>query len=164
MYRKFAFEGDVHETLNGIPLGVRRKLDIAGVFVPLEGWLSLPFEERLVLCHLPVDTDEEIDAYRMILETFAARSEVPLDPLPRALPWRTDEIPAPVRERLATLEHVLDAGRWATLDDDARFALVKLADAHRSPWKFLTVLDELGLSRSSRRHAPGERGGAAILE
>lgn len=146
MYRKFAFEGDVHESLEAIPLGVRRKLDLAALRIPLEGWQQLPFEDRLALCHLPVDTDEEVDAYRVVLEAFTARADVELEPLPRAVPWRCAAVPGIVRDRLISVGTDLDDEDWVALADEERFALLKLADPRRAEWKFKALVAELGLA------------------
>lgn len=81
MYRRFAFEGAVHATLETVPLAVRRKLDLAGIWITLFGWRALPWEDRLSLCHLPVDTAEDVAVYREVLMRFTARTGIPVDPV-----------------------------------------------------------------------------------
>src|SRR5260370_24490197 len=78
MYRRFAFEGDIHASLDCVPLAVRRKLDLAMLKISLEGWQRLRFAERLALCHLPVDSNEEIQVYREVMQAFCERGVVPL--------------------------------------------------------------------------------------
>ena len=58
MYKRFTFEGDIHESLDCVPLSVRRKLDLAALKISLDGWQQLSRAERLSLCHLPVDSEQ----------------------------------------------------------------------------------------------------------
>ena len=74
MYLRFAFEGDVHETLATIPLAVRRKLDLAGLKLSLAGWTALSRAERLAVCHLPVESQADLEVYREALRGFAVRA------------------------------------------------------------------------------------------
>src|SRR3954447_6859805 len=82
MYRRFAFEGAVHDTLDTVPLAVRRKLDLAGIRVSVFGWRELPREDRLSLCHLPAETAEDVAVYRGVRRRFAARNGIPIEPVP----------------------------------------------------------------------------------
>ncbi len=82
MYRRFAFEGAVHATLETVPLAVRRKLDLAGIRITIFGWRALPREDRLSLCHLPVETAEDVAVYREVLMRFTARTGIPVDLIP----------------------------------------------------------------------------------
>src|SRR5207248_8286849 len=81
MYLRFAFEGDVHETLATIPLAVRRKLDLAGLKLSLAGWTALSRAERLAVCHLPVESRADLEIYREALRGFAERAGHPVVPL-----------------------------------------------------------------------------------
>jgi hypothetical protein len=150
MYKRFAFEGNVHETLDCVPLTVRRKLDLAGLKISLAGWQSLPREERLSLCHLPVDEPLELEVYREVLTGFAARAQVPLSPLPSGDAsrerWNASEPPEGVRARLDAAGHALAPTAWAALDEESKYALVKMAEPKRDPRKFGWVLEELGLA------------------
>ena len=150
MYKRFAFEGNVHETLDCVPLTVRRKLDLVGLKVSLAGWQSLPREERLALCHLPVDEACELEVYREVFRAFAARANVPLSPLPEEVStrtrWNADAPPPPVRARLDAMGHALAPAQWAGLDEESKYALVKMAEPQRDPRKFGWVLAELGLA------------------
>src|SRR5437773_85539 len=103
MYRRFALEGNVHDLLDCVPLAVRRKLDLAARKISLAGWQTLSRGQRLALCHLPVDTPDELDVYRSVLLDFAASAGVALSPLPPADPamWSADRVPKELSERLA---------------------------------------------------------------
>ena len=81
MYLGFAFEGDLHQTLEFIPLAVRRKLDLAGLKPSLAAWTALTRAEKLAVCHLPVDGPGDLDVYREALQGFAHRAGHVIEPL-----------------------------------------------------------------------------------
>jgi hypothetical protein len=147
MYKRFAFEGDVHVSLSCVPLTVRRKLDLAELKISLAGWQTLSREERLALCHMPVDTHEDIAVYREVLRGFAARARVPLTPLPggpmASSDWSAEGVLARLKERLVGAH--LDAARLGALDEESRYALFKLADPKRDVAKLRAALRELDL-------------------
>lgn len=149
MYRRFAFEGDIHTQLDCVPLTVRRKLDLAAWKISLEGWQRLPYPARLALCHLPVDTEEDLQVYRSVMEGFCAAAAVALKPLvdeaAQRRVWNDTLPPEPLRGRLAELGCALDADAWQKLDEESRYALLKLADPKRHPAKLPAALVELGL-------------------
>ena len=68
MIRRFNFEDEVHHSLACVPMAVRRKLDRIGVKVSLEQWQALAQHERLAVCHLPTDSDEERDTVKTFVE------------------------------------------------------------------------------------------------
>lgn len=148
MYRRFEFEGDIHTSLSCVPLTVRRKLDLAGLKISLAGWQTLSREERLALCHLPVDGGDDLAVYREVLSGFAARAGVPLSPLAGApvspAGWSAAAVVERVGERLGARGAGFDAAASA-LGEEERYALVKLADPKREPAKLLILLRELGL-------------------
>jgi len=148
MYKRFEFEGDIHASLDCVPLSVRRKLDLAGLKISLSGWQQLAREERLTLCHLPVDQREDLDIYREVMSAFCGRRGIALKPLPAApgdaSPWNCDDLPAAVRVRAASVGSSLDGEGWSRLDEESRYALVKLVDPSRNPDKFRAALVELG--------------------
>jgi hypothetical protein len=150
MYRRFAFEGDMHVSLACVPLAVRRKLDLAALKISLAGWQALSREERLALCHLPVDTPEDLAIYGEVLRGFAARAGVPLGPLPEATSaaWSLRGLLARLDARLGGVAE-LDATRLAALTEEERYALWKLADPAREPDKLRGALLELDLSPAS---------------
>jgi len=143
MYLRFAYEGDVHETLATIPLAVRRKLDLAGLKLSLAGWVAMSRAERLAICHLPVDASSDLEVYREALRGFAERAGHPVLPLeggpadPAA--WGPDRMPQTLASRVS-------ARQWTELSDEARYALVKLSEPRRGPEKLGLALAELGFS------------------
>ncbi|MGD0678211.1 MAG: nitrate reductase associated protein [Polyangiaceae bacterium] len=148
MYKRFAFEGDIHDSLECVPLSVRRKLDLAALKISLDGWQRLSRPERLALCHLPVDSAHEIVIYREILSAFCARAAVPLKPLDDATPsrpWNSPAVPPSLAARLTELGGALADAAWRLLDEESRYALFKLADPKRDPEKIRALLVELAL-------------------
>ena len=154
MYRWFAFEGTVHDTLDTVPLAVRRKLDLAGIRVSVFGWRALPREDRLSLCHLPTETAEDVAVYREVLTRFAARTGIPVDPVPGAPTHRRAWGPLEVLSRLHAQLGVdearaLDGRRLALLSDEERYALYRLADPKRDPARLRQALLELGFGEGT---------------
>ena len=147
MYLRFAFEGD---TLEFIPLAVRRKLDLAGLKLSLAAWTALSRAERLAVCHLPVDGPGDLDVYREALAGFAQRAGHPLAPLeggpadPRG--WGPARIPDALAARLAAADVRFAPPAWASLSDEARYVLVKLSEPRRNPEKLVAALRELKLA------------------
>jgi hypothetical protein len=143
MYLRFAFEGDVHQTLATIPLAVRRKLDLAGLKLSLAGWTALSRAERLAVCHLPVDSGADLDVYREALRGFAERAGHPVMPLEGGpvdpAIWAAGRVPAEIAARVSEKD-------WAGLSEEARYALAKLAGPRRGPEKLALALGELGFS------------------
>lgn len=150
MYRRFQFEGNIHATLDCVPLTVRRKLDLAGLKISLEGWQALPFPERLALCHLGVDTDEDLAVYREVLRGCCEQAGIPLKPLPPgsvdADQWRGPDVPPLVRQRLNANGLTLSDEMWRALDEETRYSLVKLSDPKRNPAKLPWLMSELGFA------------------
>jgi len=150
MYRRFAFEGEVHQSLSCVPLTVRRKLDLAGFKIPLAGWQALGREERLALCHLPVESEDELAVYREVMRGFCDRQGVALapiaDPQLQTRAWNAQEVPPPVAARLTEVGQALAPAHWRALDEESRYALLKLADPKQNVAKFTAALDELGLA------------------
>jgi hypothetical protein len=149
MYKRFSFEGDIHTSLECVPLTVRRKLDLADVKLSLAGWQQLSRAERLCLCHLPVDLPEDLEIYREVLLAFCQRADVRWhklsDPVAESGAWNADKVPAPLREWVRRLNAALDDQAWVRLDEESRYALLKLTDPKRTPEKLVAALIELGL-------------------
>ena len=146
MGRIFSFERELRDTLELVPLTVRRKLDLAELKLSLEGWKALPLEDRRALCDAVVERDPT--AFAAVLVACAGRAGARLEP--RSLPdggppWRSAEVPGPVRARLAELGTALDPPAWGALDDEARYVLLKLAEKQRDPERFASASGELGI-------------------
>ena len=146
MYLRFAFEGDVHETLATIPLAVRRKLDLAGLKLSLAAWTAMTRAERLAVCHLPVDDDGDLAVYREALTGFSERAGHPAVPLEGGpldgSAWGRARVP----ETVAARAPKLSPSQWSALSEEERYVLLKLSEARRSPEKLNAALRELRLS------------------
>ena len=129
VFLHFDFERDMYATLSCVPLAVRRKLDLAGLKISLADWQGLPRADRLALCHLQVDTPEDLDVYREVFRDFAARAGATLKRLPDLTPaeWAPGEVPARVAARAAELGRAVEIDAWRNLGEEARYCLWKYA-------------------------------------
>ncbi|MGD1026416.1 nitrate reductase associated protein [Candidatus Binatus soli] len=140
MFRRFDFEKELYETLEFIPLSVRRKLDLAGVKLHLKEWQALSRVERLVICHFPAGSPEERDVLAAFLrEAVKRRAGTDVGTMkPAAHDDAPDagQVPPDVARLIAELG--LPEKRWSLLDPDERFALAKMArggaDKFMSAW------------------------------
>jgi len=135
MIRKFEFEADIYESLNCLPMAARRKLDALGIKVHLAQWEQFGRGERLMICHAPAETEEQRSALRTFIEEVAiARTGSPTQVLPEAA--RQSAYP-PAHPPLVLVQNAracgieLDGEAWAALDDDQRYALIKLGDTKK---------------------------------
>ncbi len=140
MFRRFDFEKDLYQTLEFVPLSVRRKLDLAGVKLHLNQWQALSRVERLVICHFPVGSPEERDVLAAFLrdavKTRAGTELATMKPESHDAAPDAGQVPPDVARLIAELR--LPEKRWSLLDPDERFALAKLArggaDKFMSAW------------------------------
>ena len=132
MIRRFAFEDEIHQNLGCVPMAVRRKLDRAGIKISLEQWQALGLGERLALCHLPVEHEEERDAMRMFtdeaVKAKTGQGVKPLTEASRAAAQPPEHPPAALVEHARVLGVTLNQPLWDKLDSDERYALIKLGD------------------------------------
>lgn len=144
--RVFSFERELWETLDLVPLTVRRKLDLAELKLSLAGWKGLSLDDRRAL--RDAEVEEDAGAFTAALRAGAERCGARLEPLPLpegGPPWRGAAVPDPVRARLAELGAQLDAPAWGALDDEARYVLFQLAGKRRDPERFASAAGELGI-------------------
>src|SRR6266849_336053 len=73
MIRKFKFEDEMHESLQCVPMAVRRKLDRVGLKISLEPWKALDRGERLAICHIPADSGDECEALACFIREAMVR-------------------------------------------------------------------------------------------
>jgi hypothetical protein len=148
MFRRFEFEKEVYETLELMPMTVRRKLDILGVKLHLKQWQSLSRTERLVICHFPVDSAEEREVLTAYLGEAVTRRESGelATTAPSASDARSepDGIPPDAEQVMRRLG--LPEQAWYRLDPDERFALARLA--RRGADKFADAWREIESNRN----------------
>jgi hypothetical protein len=150
MIRRFKFEDEIHQNLSCVPMHARRKLDKAGVKISLEQWQALGRGERLAICHLPVDSDDEREALRIFIEEAVRnRGLGAAKPLSDEM-RRAADPPAVPPQRLienARAEGVaLGQREWDRLDSDERYALLKLGGGAERSHNLAAALNEF-LSR-----------------
>jgi hypothetical protein len=149
MIRKFKFEDEMHESLQCVPMAVRRKLDRVGLKIGLQQWKSLDRGERLAICHLPVDSAEECDALGLFIrEAMKRRFGVEpkrLTDAQRASAEPPASPPARVVAHARSAGFDLSAAAWSQLDADERFALTKLGDAETPSHNLAAALKEFAV-------------------
>lgn len=147
----FNFERDFASSLRCVPMAVRLKLDLAGIKLTLRQWSRFTVEDRQMLLHLPCETAEEIDDYRITLvELVAARADELAKPLAEdvvAAEWeQTDSVPKVLLDYadfIGVSEPTL--AQWAGLSRLQRFTLLKLTRDHHDNINFVPAMREFGL-------------------
>ncbi len=146
MFYRYRFESEIYPSLSRIPLHVRMKLDLAGVAISLKTWLSFNLEERWVLCHLPVETEEEREIFSLYLDFLSHRyqRESPaLIPPVINPPWENlDRIPNPVRAKSEEKEGAVMLEEWRRWNSCQRYALFKLSISKNEPEQLYEALRE----------------------
>ena len=146
MMRKFTFEAEIYDSLNWLPLAARRKLDALGIKLHLAQWEQFGRGERLMICHAPTDSEEERSALRTFIEEVAlARTGSPAKALPdeaRVSAYPPAHPPQLLARQARAFGVELDDTAWAALDDDQRYALMKLGDAERPSHNLVPALQE----------------------
>jgi molybdenum cofactor biosynthesis protein MoaC len=129
----YGFEG-IDETLPFVPLAARRALDRLGRKLSLEGWRSLPLDDRRRLVR--AGADEQIGAEFGAIVDRAVPAPAPLDVVLELDPT------APPRELVAALgpARPLDDGTWRVLRSVDRYALAKYVGR---PDKLVNAYDEI---------------------
>ena len=145
MMRRFQFEAEVYESLSCLPMTARRKLDQLGIKLSLEQWQHLARGERLMICHAPTASADEAEALRIFINevTLAKCGSAPKD-LPeekRKGAQPPASAPAVLVESAKASGVTLTPAVWAALDDDQRYALIKLG-VEKQSHNFRAALDE----------------------
>jgi hypothetical protein len=146
MFNRYRYEAEFYRTLNRIPLDVRMKLDLTGLKISLKDWLAYSFEERTVLCHLPVESVEERQAFTAYLQFLSRKNNAatveatdPLDPES----WSAANVPAAVAQKSAACFNAVMLAEWRRWEPHQRYALYKTAISKSQPEAFADVLAEL---------------------
>jgi len=145
MMRRFQFEKELYESLSCLPMTARRKLDQLGIKLGLEQWQQLGRGERLMICHAPYASDEEAEALRIFINevTLAKCGTTPKD-LPeekRRSAQPPASAPALLVESAKASGVALTQSAWSALDDDQRYALIKLG-VEKQSHNLKAALDE----------------------
>jgi len=146
MFHRFRYEAEFYPTLSRLPLDVRRKLDLAGLKISLKDWLAYGFEERSVLCHLPVESAEERRVFTVYLDFLSRKYRgMPIE-ITEAMDsarWDAAQVPAPVAQKSAACSRIVSPAEWRGWKEHQRYALYKTATSKKQPEAFAGVLDEL---------------------
>ena len=145
--RKFQFEAEIYESLYCVPMAARRKLDRIGLKVSLEQWQRLTRAEHLAICYMPADTPDECEALREVITEMiksrcgSAPKELPEESRLAASPPLAP--PALLVERSREAGFELNGQRWLHLDEDERYALIKLGNEKTVSHNLPAALQEL---------------------
>ena len=155
MFYRYRFESEIYPSLSRIPLHVRMKLDLTGVKISLKDWLVFSMEERGVLCHLPVETEEEKKNFSSFLDFLSRRylgEKVALVPPAADPPWDSPgRIPDSVQARSKETERPVMPAEWSGWDLCQRYAVYKLSISKNEPEKFNEALQEFREQASKPR-------------
>ena len=146
MFHRFQYEKAFYPNLDRLPLHVRMKLDLTGIKLSLKQWLAFHIEERIAICHLPIEQEDERQVFKdylnFLLRQYCgvlAQELPPMEPL-----WEfSDQVPAAVLERSGDNGNAVTLGEWIKWASHQRYALYKTAVSKSEPEKFFAVLDEL---------------------
>ena len=146
MMRRFQFEAEVYESLSCLPMAARRKLDLLGIKVSLDQWQHLGRGERLMICHAPANSAEESDALRLfineatIAKAGSAPKELPQEIRNGARPPKAP--PSRLIDNAKSVGATLTQAKWDALDDDQRYALMKLGAAEKTSHNLKAAMSE----------------------
>jgi hypothetical protein len=160
MFHRFRYESEYYPTLSRLPLDVRMKLDLAGIKISLKDWLAFGFAERMVLCHLPVESADEREAFVAYVDFLSRRYCDRAVETCAALScdlWRAAAVPEPVLRKGALDNRPVSHEEWARWQPHERYAVYKTATSTRQPEAFAQVLNELRDSQDRQRNADVSR-------
>lgn len=146
MFRRFKFEAELYDTLEHMPLAVRRKFDLSALSLSLAQWQNLGRGERLAICHFPVNLEEERTAFAtFIREAVERSSQRSLSSAAEPEKFALESPPEPPQllvqnSRAAGFE--LTQPLWGRLDADERYALLKLGGGQKVSRNFVAALKE----------------------
>jgi hypothetical protein len=147
----FQFEAEHVKLLQSVPMIVRFKLDVCGIALTLRTWRRLNLSTRARLVTMPIDSLENVQAYRTLLSD-AIRDVGDMVVMPEnedtQPAWVDREKIPEVVARTAQAEKVRlrNPRRWANLGPLQRFALVKLTHGTQEKGHFVPALREFGLA------------------
>lgn len=139
----FGFERDYEEDLRFIPIGMRYRLDLAGVKLSLDAWLTIPRMERLTLLNMPMEGKEGISGFRTRVLLAAGNPPPigiePMDPKAwSAISTVPEEVVAACHQSGATILQ----DQWAGFPELERYALWKLSRSKRGQETFRAAWTE----------------------
>ena len=147
MFHRYQHESDIYPSLSRIPLDVRLKLDVTGIKIALKDWLACSIEERTVLCHLPIETEEEREVFTSYLDFLSRRylgaPAGTTTAISTSLWDNPDQVPEPIAAKRAPQTPPVTVNEWSRWKFYQRYALYKTALSKSDPGQFFAVLKEL---------------------
>ena len=154
MFYRFQHETEFYPGLTRVPLHVRMKLDLTGIKLSLKQWIGFALEERKVICHLPVESEEELEAFvayvNFLCRRYNGRTAQMLPPVNSALWNSPGHLPEPVLENSRYCGLAITLEEWTRWQIHERYALYKTALSKSEPEKFSAVLTELRQRKTSK--------------
>jgi len=151
MFHRYQHESDIYPSLSRIPLDVRLKLDVTGIKISLKDWLAFSMEERTILCHLPVESEEERQAFASYLDFLSRRyrgaSVGTTAPISNSLWDEPHQVPEPIAAKSTPQTPPVTVNEWSRWKSYQRYALYKTAVSKSDPGQFFAVLKELRESK-----------------
>ena len=146
MFHHYRHESDIYPSFSRIPLHLRMKLDVTGIKISLKDWLAFSIEERAVLCHLPVETEEEKQAFSCYLDFLSRRyrgAPVATTAAMSSSVWESaHQVPVPVAGKSAPHVPPVTIEEWRHWQSHQRYALYKTALSQSEPEQFFALLKE----------------------
>ena len=151
MFYSFRFESECHADLSRVPLHVRMKLDVTGIKISLKDWLAFSFEERNVLCHLPIETADEAQAFAYYLDFLSRKycgKPVATTTAMNSTLWESsNRVPELVAASSRAGTRAVTLEEWRHWNFFQRYALYKTAVSKHQPEQFFALLQELRESK-----------------
>jgi hypothetical protein len=145
MIRKFKFEDEIYASLSCLPMAARRKLDQLGLKIGFDQWQQLSRGERLMICHAPIAAPDEVEALRVfvhdVMMAKCGAKPKDLPPEKRLGVNPPAAVPPQLVESAQKSGVALTQAAWAALDDDERYALIKLG-VEKESHKLKAALNE----------------------
>jgi hypothetical protein len=146
MSRNFRFESQLNADLSCPPIAARQKLDALGIKISRDQWLALEMSERRTINDLPASSDSEQRKFADFVNEIVRRrsgkspSRLTIEQQTAAVP--TDALAQTIAEKAREHGFRLDSARWAKLDYDQRYVLLKFGSDERRRRKFAAALKE----------------------
>ena len=148
MFYQYKFESEIYPEMSRIPLHVRMKLDLTGVKMSLKIWLAFSLEARLALCDLPVETDNEKEAFASYADLLSLRyfgKKAELVPPVTEMSWEDpDRVPDSVAAKGREVGRPVTPAEWRAWNRYQRYALIKLSVSKNEPELFVQAIKEFG--------------------
>lgn len=148
----FQFEEDfVEANIRCIPMIVRFKMDMTGIKLKLSEWSKFKVEERIELALLPCNEEKERQQYNNYLRALIKKytgGEATVLEINKYPEWaNTHMVTGTLSARLKKFGCELSAGKWRSLSELQRFALLKLMKEGHENKNFPKAIKEFGLNQ-----------------